>query len=63
MGNANTGLKGQFGVGDPNRLARNTPNTQDTGSDKPAQDFLAAFQQEQGAIDQSARSSLPTSGA
>jgi hypothetical protein len=50
MGNSNPGLKSQFGVGDPNAPAQNTPNTQDTGSDKQAQEFQAAFQQEQGVI-------------
>jgi hypothetical protein len=61
MGNGNTGLKGQFGVGDPNSPSQNTPNTpstpstpstQDTGSDKQAQDFQAAFQKEQGSINE-----------
>jgi hypothetical protein len=50
MGNGNTGLKSQFGVGDPNNPGQNTPNTQDAGSDKQAQDFQAAFQKEQGVI-------------
>jgi hypothetical protein len=50
MPDGNTGLKSQFGVGDPNNPAQNTPNTQDTGSDKQAQEFQAAFQQEQGVI-------------
>jgi hypothetical protein len=53
MGEGNTGLKSQFGVGDPNSPTKNTPNTpntEDTGSDKQAQDFQAAFQQEQGTI-------------
>ena len=50
MGNGNTGLKSQFGVGDPKTADQNTPNAKDAGSDKQAQDFQAAFQQEQGAI-------------
>ena len=54
MGNGNTGLKNQFGVGDPKtpgaQNTPNAPNTPDTGSDKQAQDFQAAFQQEQGVI-------------
>jgi hypothetical protein len=55
MGNGNTGLKGQFGVGDPNSPSQNTPNTPnapDAGSDKQAQDFQAAFQKEQGSINE-----------
>ena len=50
MGNGNTGLKSQFGVGDPKTADQNTPNAKDAGSDKQAQDFQAAFQQEQGVI-------------
>ena len=54
MGNGNTGLKNQFGVGDPKTPGApntpNTPNTPDTGSDKQAQDFKAAFEKEQGVI-------------
>lgn len=50
MSNGDGGLKGQFGVGDPKASSQNTPTTQDTGSDKQAQDFTAAFQQEQGVI-------------
>jgi hypothetical protein len=50
MGNGNTGLKGQFGVGDPKSPGQDTAGTQDSGSDKQAQDFQAAFQQEQGLI-------------
>ena len=49
-----SGLKGQWGVGNPTSTpAVNSPNTQsskDTGSDKQAQDFQAAFQAEQGVI-------------
>ncbi len=46
---SNTGLKGQWGVGDPNNpSAQGAP--QDTGSDKQAQDFQAAFQGLQGEI-------------
>ena len=40
----------QFGVGDPNTPGQSTPDNEDTGSDKQAQDFQAAFQQEQGVI-------------
>jgi hypothetical protein len=50
MGDSGTGLKSQFGVGDPQNPAQNTPNAKDAGSDKQAQDFQAAFQQEQGVI-------------
>src|SRR5215210_6116243 len=50
MGNGNTGLKGQFGVGDPNTPGQNPTSPDDKGSDKQAQDFQAAFQQEQGVI-------------
>ena len=53
MSNGNTGLKGQFGVSDPKAPGQNAPDgqdTQDSGSDKQAQGFQAAFQQEQGAI-------------
>ena len=50
MGNGNTGLKGQFGVGDPKTSGQDTADAKDTGSDKQAQDFQAAFQQEQGLI-------------
>jgi|GEM_PF-1136802 len=49
MGDSNTGLKKQFGVGDPNTPGGD-PADQDTGSDKQAQDFQAAFQQEQGVV-------------
>ncbi len=53
---ANTGLKGQWGVGDPSKPQTNpspdgkNPTTADKGSDKQAQDFQAAFQKEQGVI-------------
>ena len=52
MGNppSTGGLKGQWGVSNPTSTpAVNNPNTQsskDTGSDKQAQDFQAAFQAE-----------------
>jgi len=49
MGDSNTGLKKQFGVGDPNTPGAD-PADPDAGSDKQAQDFQAAFQQEQGVI-------------
>lgn len=46
-----TGLKGQWGVGNPaSPTSPSTPTTTDTGSDKQAQDFQAAFQQQQGVI-------------
>jgi hypothetical protein len=50
MGNGNTGLKGQFGVGDPKSPGQDKAGAQDSGSDKQAQDFKAAFQKEQGLI-------------
>ena len=53
MGTAptSTGLKKQWGVGDPNAPgAQDKPTAKDTGSDKQANDFQAAFQKEQGVI-------------
>jgi len=53
MGTAptSTGLKNQWGVGDPNAPgAQAKPTAKDTGSDKQANDFQAAFQKEQGVI-------------
>ena len=50
MGNGNTGLKSQFGVGDPKAPGQDTPDAQGSGSDKQAQDFQAAFQQEQSLV-------------
>jgi hypothetical protein len=50
MGNpSNGGLKGEFGVSDPQSDAAGGSGD-DAGSDKQAQDFQAAFQQEQGVI-------------
>jgi hypothetical protein len=46
-----TGLKGQWGVGNPASPTTPTdPSATDTGSDQQAQDFQAAFQQQQGVI-------------
>ncbi len=45
----NSGLKGQWGVGNP-QGAPTDGGGGDTGSDKQAQEFQAAFQQAQGAI-------------
>ena len=45
----NSGLKGQFGVSDPQNPAAGGGGG-DAGSEKQAQDFQAAFQQEQGVI-------------
>jgi hypothetical protein len=53
MGEGNTGLKSQFGVGDPNSPTQNTPNdpnSKNTGSDKQARDFQAAFEKEQSSV-------------
>ena len=50
MGNGNSGLKSQFGVGDPKAPGQDTPDAQGSGSDKQAQDFQAAFQQEQSLV-------------
>ena len=53
---SNTGLKKQWGVGDPTSPtapgagAPNAPNAPKAGSDKQAQDFQAAFEKAQGAI-------------
>ena len=50
-GTGGTGLKNQWGVGDPTQPnTSGDQDTKDTGSDKQANDFQAAFKSEQGVI-------------
>jgi len=50
-GTSGTGLKGQWGVGDPaHPSSPGDPAAKDTGSDKQANDFQAAYQSELGVI-------------
>ena len=50
---SNTGLKNQWGVGDPKMpVAPGAPNAPNPGSEKQAQDFKAAFEKALGAINE-----------